>query len=222
MAMGTIFPSAKEGPNMHRIAAYFPEAIINPSRTFKRIVTEKSIVGVYPVMVLGVLAGITYFVSFLYGAVGGYEPYIPIPKAVYRFYESFFILPLYLAVWTTLSVLACFFARRLGSNMTLKQSMNILGFSYFVPLLSFVVADFFLIGPAYSWKTAALAGFYGPVIQAIMSIVDILYVAIPFGLLAPAYTFIAVKEAHSMPAKKALAITVAAVIPASLLFGIMW
>jgi hypothetical protein len=100
--------------------------------------------------------------------------------------------------------------------------MNVLGFSYFVPLLSFVVADFFLIGPAYSWRTAALTGLHVPGIQAIMSIVDILYVAIPFGLLAPAYTFIAVKEAHNMTAKKAFAITVAAVIPASLLFGIIW
>ncbi len=170
----------------------------------------------------GAFAGVTYFVSYLYGAVGGYEPFIPIPKEVYRLWEAFFILPLYLAAWVLTAGLARTAGKTLGGAGSLKDNLNVLGYSYFVPLLFFAVADFFLIGPAYSWKLAAISGLYGPMIQGLAKALDILYVAVPFGILAPAFTLVAIKNIQRVNSRKALAITAIALIPANMLFALIW
>jgi hypothetical protein len=213
----------KEDGHMHRILGYFGGTIVRPKKTFTRVLSEQRIfIGLVPVIALGIFAGVTYFVSYLYGAVGGYEPFIPISKNVYRLWESFFILPVYLATWAVLSIIAHSAGKKLQGTGTLKQSLNVLGYAYFVPLLFFAAADFLLIVPAYSWKTAALAGLYGPAIQTVLSIIDILYVAIPFGLFAPVYTYIAIKNIQKFSSRKALAITALSIIPASMMFAVIW
>ncbi len=105
---------------------------------------------------------------------------------------------------------------------TLQQNLNVLGFAYLVPLDFFAGADFFLIGPEYSWNTAALAWLHVPEIQSILSFVNVLYVVVSFGLLSPAYTFLAVRKAHDDSGKKALAIAAVALMPTSLIFATIW
>ena len=128
-------------------------------------------VGLTPVIIFGFLAAITYFVSYLYGAsvtleevyagMFGIEPLVPIPKETYRLWENLFILPMYLAAWVLLAGSARLVGKAFLGKGSLKQNLNVLGFAYFVPLYFFVVFDFLLIGPAYSWNLAASRGLYG-------------------------------------------------------------
>lgn len=217
---------------IQKFIGYFWGTIVSPRKTFQRIQDEASIsVGLIPVIILGFLAGITYFVSYLYGAsitmeelyagMFGVEPLIPIPKETYRLWESFFILPMYLIAWILLSGSAYLAARAFGVKESLKKDLNILGFAYFVPLYFFVVLDFFLIGPAYSWNLAAARGLHGSGIQTIVTTLGFLYIGIPFGVWAPILTVIAVKTAKKLSLWKTVVVALIALIPPNTLFTIL-
>lgn len=216
---------------MQRLIRYFWGTITCPQKTFQRIQSEKSIlVGLTPVIVLGVLAGITYFVSYLYGAsvtmeeiaAGSFftEPFIPIPKDTYRLWEAFFILPMYLIAWVLLAGFAYLVTKHFKAKRSFKEILNVLGFAYFVPLYFFVIFDFFLVGPAYSWNLAALRGFYGEGIQSFMEVLEVAYIAIPFGVLAPVLTVIAIKNTQKISLWKSVVVTLIAMIPPIALFAI--
>ncbi len=89
-----------------RIGKYFWSTVASPETTFNQILHEKSIAVLAPVLIFGILAAITYLVSYLYGASitleeqysgrFGVEPILPIPKETYRLWESLFILPIIL------------------------------------------------------------------------------------------------------------------------------
>lgn len=99
--------------------------------------------------------------------------------------------------------------------------MNVLGFAYFVPLYFFVLFDFFLIGPLYSWNLAANRGLYGPGIQGFATVLGFLYIAIPFGVWAPISTVIAIKVAEEISLWKDVGFTLIAMIPPNVLFTIL-
>ena len=217
---------------IQKFKGYFWGTIVSPRKTFQRIQDEESIsVGLMPVIILGFLAGITYFVSYLYGAsttmeelyagMFGVEPLIPIPKETYRLWEAFFILPMYLIAWILLSGFAYLAARAFGVKESFKKNLNVLGFAYFVPLYFFVILDFFLIGPAYSWNLAAARGLHGPGVQAIATTLGFLYVGIPFGILAPILTVIAVKGTKRLSLWKAVVVALIALIAPNTLFAIL-
>jgi len=177
------------------------------------------------------LAAITYFVSYLYGAsttleevfAGSFfaEPFIPIPKEVYRLWQALFIVPMYLSAWILLAGCAHVAAKAFGGKGSFRENLNVLGFAYFVPLYFFVVIDFFLIGPAYSWNLAAARGLYGSGIQSLATAIGFLYVAIPFGVWAPILSVIAIKTAQRISIWKAVAVTLIAMIPVIALFGLL-
>lgn len=217
---------------MYRLTGYFWGTIATPRKTFQQIQKEKSTsVGLTLVIVFGFLAGITYFVSYLYGAsttleeiaagMSGAEPLIPIPKETYRLWETFFILPMYLTAWILLSGSARLAAKIFGGRGSFKENLNVLGFAYFVPLYFFVVFDFFLIGPVYSWNLAANRGLYGPGIQDFATVLGFLYIAISFGVWAPILTAIAIKITERISLWKAVVVTLIAMIPPNVLFTIL-
>lgn len=217
---------------IQKLIGYFWGAIVSPSKTFQQIQDKKSIlVGLTPVIILGFLAGITYFVSYLYGVsitmeelyagMFGVEPLIPIPKETYRLWEAFFILPMYITAWILLSGSAYLAARAFGVKESFKKDLNVLGFAYFVPLYFFVVLDFFLIGPAYSWNLTAARGLYGSRIQTIATILGFLYIGIPFGVWAPILTIMAVKGTKRLSLWKTLVVVLIALIPLNTLFMIL-
>jgi hypothetical protein len=216
---------------VQKFVRYFWGTIVSPRKSFQRIQDEESIlVGLTPVIILGFLAGITYFVSYLYGAsvtmeelyAGkfGVEPLISIPKETYRLWEAFFILPMYIVSWILLSGFAYLGARAFGVKESFKKDLNVLGFAYFVPLYFFVVIDFFLIGPAYSWNLAAARGLHGTAIQTFATISGFLYVGIPFGVWAPILTVIHIKRTKRLSLWKAVVVAVFALIPPYALFTI--
>jgi len=217
---------------MQKFIGYFWGTIVSPQKSFQQIQDEQSkLVGLTPVIILGFLASITYFVSYLYGAsvtmeelyagMFGVEPLIHIPKEAYRLWEASFILPVYIVAWILLSGFAYLGARAFGVKESLKEDLNVLGFAYFVPLYFFVVLDFFLIGPAYSWNLAAARGLYGPVIQSIAESLGFLYIGIPFGVWAPVLTVIAVKKTKGLSLWKAVLVALIALIPPNALFMIL-
>ncbi len=215
---------------MLRFAHYFLGTITKPRKTFHQILNEKSVVvGLTPVVLFGFLAALTYFVSYLYGAsvtmeelaagMFGAEPLIPIPKETYRLWESLFILPMYLTAWILLTPFAHLMSKALGGNRSFRENLNVLGFAYFIPLYFFVVFDFFLIGPAYSWNLAAGRGIYGAEIQRLASTFGFLYIGIPFTW-APILTGAAVRSMEKFPWWKVLIVTLVAIIPPNVLFTI--
>ncbi len=217
---------------MQNLVGYFWGTIVCPGKTFQRIHKEESIsIGLTLVIVFGFLAGITYFVSYLYGAsttleevyAGNFiaEPFIPISKETYRLWESLFILPMYLTAWVLLAGSARFVAKTLGGKGSFKKILNVLGFAFFVHLYFFVVFDLFLIGPAYSWNLAAARGLYGPGIQSFASALAFFYIGFPFGIWAPLLTLIAIKAAERISLWKAVVVTLIAMIPSYALFTIL-
>ena len=216
---------------MRRFIRYFWGTIANPRKTFQQILSEESIlVGLKPVVIFGLLAAVTYLVSYLYGAsvtmeeisagMFGAEPLIPIPKETYRLWESLFILPMYLTAWILLAGFARLACRAFGGNRSSRENLNVLGFAYFVPLYFFVVFDFFLIGPAYSWNLAAARGIYGTEIQRFASVFGFLYIGIPF-IWAPILTAIAVRSIEKFSLWKTLVVTLIAIIPPNALFTML-
>lgn len=213
-----------------KFARYFWRTIAYPRSTFQRLVNEKSLlVGLIPVIIFGFLAAITYFVSYIYGAsvtmeeiyTGrfGVEPLIPIPKETYRLWESLFILPMYLTAWILLALFARLVSKAFGGKRCFKEFLNVFGFAYFVPLYFFVVFDFFLIGPAYSWNLAAARGIYGAEVRSFASVLGFLYIGIPFTW-APILAFVAIRSVEKMPWLKAVAVTLIAIIPPNALFTV--
>lgn len=184
-----------------------------------------------PVIVFGSLAAITYFVSYLYGAsttleevyAGWFftEPFIPIPKDTYRLWEALFILPMYLTCWILLAGFARLVAKPFGGKGSFKENLNVLGFAYFVPLYFFVIFDFFLIGPAYSWNLAAARGLYGIEIQRFATAIGFLYIGLPFGVWAPILAVMGIKSAERISLWRAVPVTLIAMIPAMALFSIL-
>jgi hypothetical protein len=215
---------------MRRFVRYFRGTVVTPRKTFQQIASEKSIlVGLTPVITFGFLAAITYFVSYLYGAsvtmeevaagMFGAEPLIPIPKETYRLWESIFILPMYLTAWILLALFARLASKEFGGNRSFRENLNVLGFAYFVPLYFFVVFDFFLIGPAYSWNLAAARGMYGTEVQRFASVLGFLYIGIPFTW-SPILTGIAIRSIEKFPLWKTLVVTLLAIIPPNALFTV--
>ncbi len=90
---------------------------------------------------------------------------------------------------------------------------------YFVPLYFFVVFDFLLIGPAYSWNLAASRGLYGAELERFARTLPFLYGGIPFSW-ALILAFVTIRSVEKMPWLKAAAVTLVVIIPANALFTV--
>jgi len=137
------------------------------------------------------------------------EPFLPISKESYYFWEIFFAPPVMIGAWYLFSYLNLRIGRALDGKGTFKAILISLGFAFCIPMLPIMwTTDLICITFTIDLRTL---GTFGQVWNVFYQTFTILWMA--------AACVIATREAHRIPLGKAIAATIISAVPAVLIIA---
>ena len=195
---------------MSKFARYIWGTLAHPAATFRYLSQEENVrQGWGAVLLLGVLYSVVCAIAAANGIEPVAEPFLPISKESYYFWEIFFAPPVMIGAWYLFSYLNLRLGRALGGKGTFKAILISLGFAFCIPMLPIMwTTDLICITFTIDLRTL---GTFGQIWNVFYQTFTILWMA--------AACVIATREVHRIPLGKAIAATVISAIPAVLIIA---
>jgi len=187
-----------------KFAGYIWGTLAHPATTFRNLSREEDIKqGWGAVLLVGVLYSVVCAIAVINGIEPVAEPFLPISKESYYFWEIFFGPPVFIGAWYLFSYLNLRLGRAFGGKGTFKGILISLGFAFCIPMLPIMwTTDLICITLVIDLRTL---GTFGQVWNVFYQAFTILWMV--------AACVIATREAHRIPLGKAIATTMISSIP---------
>ena len=189
---------------MSKFARYTWGTLAHPAATFRNLSQEENVKqGWGAVLLVGVLYSVVCAIAAVNGIEPVAEPFLPISKESYYFWEIFFGPPVFIGAWYLFSYLNLRLGRAFGGKGTFKGILVSLGFALCIPMLPIMwTTDLICITFAIDLRTL---GTFGQVWNVFYQAFTILWMV--------AACVIATREVHRVPLGKAIATTILSAIP---------
>ena len=195
---------------MSKFARYIWGTLAHPAATFRELSREENVKqGWGAVLLVGVLYSVVCAIAAVNGIEPVVEPFLPISKESYYFWEIFFAPPVMIGAWYLFSYLNLRLGRAFGGKGTFKGILVSLGFAFCIPMLPIMwTTDLICITFTIDLRTL---GTFGQVWNIFYQTFTILWMA--------AACVIATRETHRIPLGKAIVATMISAIPAVLIIA---
>jgi hypothetical protein len=193
-----------------KFTRYIWGTLSHPAATFRDLSREENVKqGWGAVLLVGVLCSVVCAIATVNGIEPVVEPFLPISKVSFYFWEIFFAPLVMIGAWYLFSYLNLCLGRALGGKGTFKAVLMPLGFAFCIPMLPIMwTTDFICITFTIDLRTL---GTFGRVWNVFYQTFTILWMAVA--------CVIATREAHRISLGKATAATLISVIPAVLIIA---
>ncbi|MCK4527129.1 YIP1 family protein [candidate division WOR-3 bacterium] len=123
--------------NTGKFSSFWVGTIVSPRKTFKQILQEESVwFGFVSFLLYGLLYAITEIFLVINHLRPTMPPFLPISEESYYFWQLLFGIPVGLLGWVILGWVAYFMTTKLfKANGSLRNYLNVLGFSFSVPCI---------------------------------------------------------------------------------------
>jgi hypothetical protein len=193
-----------------KFARYIWGTLANPAATFRDLSREENVKqGWGAVLLVGILYSVVCSIATINGIEPVVEPFLPISKESFYFWEIFIAPPVMVGAWYLFSYLNLRVGRALGGEGTFKAILIPLGFAFCIPMLPIMwTTDLICITFTIDLRTL---GTFGQVWNVFYQTFTILWIAV--------VCVIATREVHRIPLGKATAATIISAIPAVLIIA---
>jgi len=195
---------------MSKFAGYIWGTLAHPAVTFRDLSREENVKqGWGAVLLVGVLYSVVCAIATINGIEPVVEPFLPISKESFYFWEIFFAPPVMIGAWYLFSYLNLRIGRAFGGKGTFKAILTSLGFAFCIPMLPIMwTTDLICIAFTIDLR---MLGTFGQVWNVFYQTFTILWMA--------AACVIATRETHRIPLGKAIVATMISAIPAVLIIA---
>ena len=195
---------------MSKFARYIWGTLAHPVATFRELSREENVKqGWGAVLLVGILYSVVCAIAAVNGIEPVVEPFLPISKESYYFWEIFFAPPVMIVAWYLFSYLNLRLGRVLAGKGTFKAILISLGFAFCIPMLPIMwTTDLICITFTIDLRTL---GTFGQVWNVFYQTFTILWMATA--------CVIATREAHRISLGKAIAATIISAVPAVLIIA---
>ena len=189
---------------MKKFFHYAYGTIVRPVVTCRELAQEKNLwQGWAAVLLIGILYSVVCAIAATRGIEPATKPLLPISKESYYFWETFFVLPVYIGGWYLFAWVNLLLGRKLGGAVSLKSILIPLGFALSIPLIPIMwTTDLVCISFVIDLRTKGVLGQAWGVFYQIFTVLWVVVVCI-----------ITTREAHRIPLWKAIVTTLISVLP---------